>query len=168
LARGPPSEIVQMAEDRLVQVFASLEMLDEINRVLQYEKITGILNRSRTRSSTVMGTIARLSSIVDVKKKVRVMEEDPSDNHALACAKEVAAQFIVSGDRHLLTIGRYGTTRIISASEFLQIRRAHKTRKEMRAGAQGFLKLRKVVSRRWAGHPSVLEETRRSRHHKTA
>jgi hypothetical protein len=30
LAHGPPSIIVQMAEERLVQVFASLEMLDEI------------------------------------------------------------------------------------------------------------------------------------------
>jgi hypothetical protein len=40
--------------------------------------------------------------------------------------------------------------------------------KEMRTGARGFLKLRQVVSRKWAGHPSVLEETRSSRHHKTA
>jgi hypothetical protein len=39
--------------------------------------------------------------------------------------------------------------------------------KQMRTGVRGFLKLRRVVSRRWAGHPSVLEETRRSRHHKT-
>jgi putative PIN family toxin of toxin-antitoxin system len=118
-----------MAEDRLVQVFASLEMLDEINRVLQYEKIIGILNRSRTRSSTLMGTIVRLSSIVDVKTKVHVVEEDPSDNHVLACAREAAAQFIVSGDRHLLTIGRYRTARILRPSAFLQIQRAHKTKK---------------------------------------
>jgi hypothetical protein len=40
--------------------------------------------------------------------------------------------------------------------------------KGMRTGARGFLKLRRVVSRKWAGHPSVLEETRSSRHHKTA
>jgi hypothetical protein len=119
LTHGPPSEIVEMAEDEEVQVFASLEILDEINRVLQYEKIIGILNRSRTRSSTVMGTIARLSSIV----------EDTSDNHVLACAKEAAGQFIVSGDRHLLAIGRYGSARIVRPSEFLQIQRARKTKK---------------------------------------
>jgi hypothetical protein len=118
-----------MAEDELVQVFASLEMLDEINRVLHYRKIIDILNRSRTRSSTVMGTIARLSSIVEVKTKVHVVEEDPSDNHVLACAKEAAARFIVSGDRHLLTIRRYGTARILSPSAFLQIQRRRKTKK---------------------------------------
>ena len=39
--------------------------------------------------------------------------------------------------------------------------------KEIRTGIRGFLKLRRVVSREWVGHPSVLEETRSSRHHKT-
>ena len=130
LARGPPSEIVQMAEERLVEVFVSLEMLDEINRVLQYEKIMGILKRSRTRSSTVMGTITRLSSIVDVKAEVHVVVEDPSDNHVVACAKEAHAQFIVSGDRHLLALGRYGNARIVSASAFLLIQSARKRKKD--------------------------------------
>jgi putative PIN family toxin of toxin-antitoxin system len=130
LAHGPPSEIVQMAEDGLVQVFASVEMLDEINRVLQYEKIIGILKRSRTRSSTVMGTIARLTSIVDVKAEVHVVVEDPSDNHVVACAKEAHAQFIVSGDRHLLALGRYGNARIVSASAFLRIQSARKRKKD--------------------------------------
>jgi hypothetical protein len=37
--------------------------------------------------------------------------------------------------------------------------------KEIRTGVQGFLKLRSVVSCRWTGHPTVLEETRRSRAH---
>jgi hypothetical protein len=35
----------------------------------------------------------------------------------------------------------------------------------MRAGVQGFLGLRTVVSSRWAGQPTVLEESRRSRGH---
>ena len=34
-----------------------------------------------------------------------------------------------------------------------------------RVGVQGFLKLRSAVSGRWAGHPTVLEEARRSRDH---
>jgi len=36
---------------------------------------------------------------------------------------------------------------------------------EMKAGVQGILKLRSVVPSRWTGHPTVLEETRRSRDH---
>jgi hypothetical protein len=33
----------------------------------------------------------------------------------------------------------------------------------MKKGVQGFLKLRSIVSNRWKGTPSVLEEVRRSR-----
>jgi len=34
---------------------------------------------------------------------------------------------------------------------------------EMKKGVQDFLKLRSIVSNRWKGAPSVLEEVRRSR-----
>jgi len=37
--------------------------------------------------------------------------------------------------------------------------------KEIKRGVEGFLKLRGEVSKKWSGRPSVLEETRRSRHH---
>jgi predicted nucleic acid-binding protein len=80
-----------------------------------------------------MGTIARLTSIVDVKREVHVVVEDPSDNHVLACAKEAHAQFIISGDRHLLSLGRYGSARIVSASAFLQIERPRKKKKRLRS-----------------------------------
>jgi hypothetical protein len=36
---------------------------------------------------------------------------------------------------------------------------------EMSAGVQDFLRLRTAVSSRWAGQPTVLEESRRSRGH---
>jgi len=36
---------------------------------------------------------------------------------------------------------------------------------EMRVGVQGLLRLRGVVSSKWKGRPSVLEEVRRSRRH---
>jgi hypothetical protein len=36
---------------------------------------------------------------------------------------------------------------------------------EMRTGVQDLLKLRKTVSSRWISHPTVLNETRRTRKH---
>lgn len=42
---------------------------------------------------------------------------------------------------------------------------SEKELEDMRTGVQGFLKLRNVVSTRWTGHPTVLKESRRTRHH---
>jgi len=36
---------------------------------------------------------------------------------------------------------------------------------KMRLGVQGFLELRSLVSEKWTGHPTVLDEIRRSRKH---
>ena len=115
-----------MAQNRLVQVFASLDILQEINRVLGYEKVLGILKRSRRDRSSIMGTVVSLSSLVDVKARVHAIEEDLSDNHILACAKEAGEQFIVSGDHHLLQLGHYKNIRILTASKFLEIQRISK------------------------------------------
>jgi hypothetical protein len=109
-----------MAEDSLIEIFASLDILQEITRVLEYEKIMKILKRSRMKPSSIMTTIISLSSLVDVKLRVHAIEEDPSDNHILACAKEADAQFILSGDHHLLQLGHYEKIRILTASKFLE------------------------------------------------
>jgi nicotinate-nucleotide pyrophosphorylase len=38
---------------------------------------------------------------------------------------------------------------------------------QMRKGVKNFLTLKSTVSRKWTGHPTVLEEARRSRGHET-
>jgi hypothetical protein len=38
---------------------------------------------------------------------------------------------------------------------------------QMKAGVKNFLSLRGDVSSKWTGHPTVLEESRRSRRHET-
>lgn len=112
-----------MAEDKLIRVFASLDILEEINRVLAYGRIVGILKRSQTEPSSIMATIVSLCSLVDVKATVHVIREDLSDNRVLACAKEARAHFIVSGDRHLLQLEKYQKTMIVTPSRFLEMQR---------------------------------------------
>jgi len=48
-----------------------------------------------------------------------------------------------------------------------QVLLSEKELERMRTGAKGFLKLSKVVSRKWSGAPTVLEEFRRSRAHES-
>ncbi len=110
-----------MAEEKLVEIFISLEVLQEISRVLECERILRFLKRSRTEPSSVMATVLRLSSIVDVAAAIHEIEDDPSDNQILACAKQANVQFIVSGDRHLLRLGNYDGTGILTASKFLEM-----------------------------------------------
>ncbi len=50
-----------------------------------------------------------------------VIEADPSDTKFLECALEGQANFIVSGDHHLLDLKSYQGIEIVRVSEFLLI-----------------------------------------------
>lgn len=113
-----------MAEDKLIQIFVSPDILKEINRVLEHEKIVRILKRSGTQPSSIMTRIFSLSSLVEGRVTVKAIEEDSADNRILSCAKEARAQFIVSSNHHLLQLGMYDNIRILSASSFLRTQNA--------------------------------------------
>jgi predicted nucleic acid-binding protein len=46
--------------------------------------------------------------------------DDPDDDIVLACVVEGMADFIVSGDRHVLDLGEYRGIPIITVREFLE------------------------------------------------
>jgi hypothetical protein len=52
--------------------------------------------------------------------KVTVITDDPDDNMFLACAVEGQADFIVSGDPHLLSLSRFRGIPIATVREFLE------------------------------------------------
>jgi putative PIN family toxin of toxin-antitoxin system len=58
--------------------------------------------------------------IVEPKKKLNIIKNDPADNKVLGCALEGKAQYIVSGDNHLLRLKDFMGIRIVTAAEFLE------------------------------------------------
>jgi predicted nucleic acid-binding protein len=46
--------------------------------------------------------------------------EDPEDNRILECAVEAEANYIVSGDSHLLKLSRYRNIEVLNAVGFLE------------------------------------------------
>ena len=91
-----------------------------IHRVLEYEKILKILKKSGKRPGSIMETIVRLCSLIEMKSTVNAVREDPVDNLVLACAKDAGADFVISGDRHLLKLGSYESVKVMTATNFLE------------------------------------------------
>ena len=53
---------------------------------------------------------------------VAVIKEDPADNKFLECALAADAKYIVSGDRHLLSLKTFKSIRILPPTEFLKVK----------------------------------------------
>ncbi|MBE8540560.1 putative toxin-antitoxin system toxin component, PIN family [Geoglobus acetivorans] len=103
-----------------IEVYVSEEILKEIARVLEYPKIKTVLEKAGMDSKEVLKEISGISKVVNPEKKLEIIREDPEDNKFLECALESGAEYIVSGDKHLLGAGEFEGIKIIPAREFIE------------------------------------------------
>lgn len=118
---GRPAAVVKAAEEGRVGVFASEEIVAEISQVLNYPKIAKVYQPEGLLHAELIEAVLKTVTFVEVTKKISIVLEHPADDKFIECALAAKADYIVSGDKHLLKVGSYKKTRIVSVSEFLQI-----------------------------------------------
>ena len=59
------------------------------------------------------------ATIVQSDLRLFVVKNDPDDNKIVECAVSCGADYIVTGDRHLLDIKEYKGIKIVTAKQFL-------------------------------------------------
>lgn len=114
---GAEASVVEMVLESKLELYLSTEILSEFFRVVKYPKF-------RFTDSEIDGFIGRLLSnsvIVNPSQPVKVIIDDPADNKILECALEGKSEFIISGDRHLLSLGEYEGIKILRAADFLKV-----------------------------------------------
>ena len=117
LFRGTTGRLVSLWQDKKFVLLVSKAMMDECIRVFAYPKfhltpkeVTFLLEHQ----------LIAFSQPVIVRNVVPIIHADPSDDIFLACALAGKADFLVSGDKHLLTLKRYSKCRIVSVNKFLE------------------------------------------------
>ena len=99
-------------------VYISKEIALETSRVLQYPKVTQVLNEAAISEKDVLRTIKANSKLVEPNISLHLIVDDAQDNKILECALAARADVIVSGDKHLLNLGKFRKTRILTPREF--------------------------------------------------
>ena len=109
-------EFYRVKED--LTVYISQDIAREASRVLKYPRVAEVLKKAHIREKDVLQVIADNSKLVDPKAKLHIVEDDEEDNKILECALSAKADIIVSGDKHLLELGMFKNTRILTPREF--------------------------------------------------
>jgi putative PIN family toxin of toxin-antitoxin system len=109
-------EFLRIKQDLTVYVSEDIGL--EISKVLQYPQVAKILRKIGIHEKDVLRILAANSIKVEPKVKLHVVDEDADDNKILECALAARADIIVSGDRHLLRLGKFKKTRILAPREF--------------------------------------------------
>jgi predicted nucleic acid-binding protein len=63
--------------------------------------------------------MTRITMVVDPGEVVQVVRADPADDRVLEAARAFDADVIVSGDRHILDLGRWGEIDVLSPAELI-------------------------------------------------
>lgn len=116
--QGYPRRIMERWEQNKFDVLVSASIIDEVGRVLRYPRIA---QRHRQGEEAIQRFLELLSSqavMVEPTEVLAVIKEDQSDNRYLECAAEGKAQYIISGDKHLLELGEYKGIVILPPAAF--------------------------------------------------
>ena len=98
-------------------VILSSQMLAELADVISRDKFSV----TRSQVDRFISILVKKATIVSVSSIPKVMLEDSDDDVVLAAAFNGKADYIVSGDKHLLKIACYEKTQIVSVNHFIQI-----------------------------------------------
>jgi len=92
------------------------ELLDELCCVLTQKFGMPFADVNR-----YIAVIRSFSEVVAITGQLRVVADDPDDDKVVECAIVGKADYIVTGDRHLLALGQYSGISIVKATQFLNI-----------------------------------------------
>lgn len=116
------SELAPLIRDaKRIEVFSSRDLVSEFVRVLTYPRIVNVLVKASIDPKIALGSILEFVTIGEVEQSVNVIIEDPADNAVLECALAVHAEYIVSGDPHLLKVREFRGIRIMNARSFINL-----------------------------------------------
>ena len=113
--KGNSHQIVKLAIKQDIINFTSQEMLNELAKVLRKK-----FEQPEDKIEEQLALIIKYSQITEPKIKVKEIKEDPSDDKILECALSCKADYIVSGNCHLLQLGTYKGIKIVKPKEFLE------------------------------------------------
>lgn len=122
---GHPALVLDVALtfERL-ELVLSKEILDELAEVLSRREATVRFGYSKRQIKQFASALRRVAKIVEIKSNFKVVKQDPDDDKILNTAMDGRADYIVSGDQHLLALRRFRGIRIVSPRQMLEIIRS--------------------------------------------
>ena len=118
--QGPPGQVVEkLLRDRAFELVASRPTLDELRHSLGYPRVRKYLALSDEQLDGWVQALAAIAILVEGRVTRRVVEADPADDMYVAAALDGMAEYIGTGDRHLLDLENFEGIRLIEPRAFL-------------------------------------------------
>jgi putative PIN family toxin of toxin-antitoxin system len=119
---GPPRRAVALGKTEQIILLASDALLSELQSVLARPKFSQFFEAIGKTPALAYAEYRASVQLITPAQIPPVIIADPKDDPVIACAVGGNADYIVSGDRHLLGLGQYRSIPVWDAARFLASR----------------------------------------------
>src|SRR6478735_2475902 len=110
------SKLDKILSDKLATLLYSQELIDEFIDIAQRPKFRRYFSADDLQA--LLLAMSDRAIFIDVSSTVTVCR-DEKDNFLLALAKDGKASHLITGDKDLLVLKRFGKTKILTITEYL-------------------------------------------------
>jgi putative PIN family toxin of toxin-antitoxin system len=114
-----PRKILNLQQTGRYQMVVSEEIMHEYQRVLTEPDLLMHHHLSTDRIVRYLTLLKQANIVVTPTMHVSVVKDDPDDDKFLSCALAGNAEYLISGDHHLLDLQAYKGTQILTPFAFL-------------------------------------------------
>ena len=118
---GPPAEIIRAWMADSFTWVASVELIAEMERAFANPKVNRYFAWNKDEVAEFLRTIRQAVKVAAPTQRLDVITTDPDDNRVLEAAAAGQADYIVTGDSDLLSLGRYENVQIVTPARFTVI-----------------------------------------------
>ena len=121
VANGPSGRILDAILTGELTLIASAHLLQEFGEVTVRPHIVRKYPKVTENAETVIDYLRTHATIVQGTPAAQFVVDDPDDDFVVACAIEGNAEYIVSGDEHLLALRQHGPIRIVNPAQYVAL-----------------------------------------------
>jgi putative PIN family toxin of toxin-antitoxin system len=112
---GKPRELLRRGISKEFHIVTSDLILRELSTVLRRPKF----KTDEDEIHRIILALMQVAEVVEVVSAFNLVKEDPKDDMVVETAYDGKADFVVSGDNHLLALKSYGEIKIVEVKEML-------------------------------------------------
>ena len=119
--KGTTQQLQDLWVAGVFELVVSEKILKEIEKTIRKPYIWDKLQLEEGEDTWITDLIREKAFVItqDTYKTDKI-KDDPTDNKFLACALEAEADYIVSGDNHLLALKHFHGIQIVDAKNFIE------------------------------------------------
>ncbi len=99
-----------------VEIFTTQIIIAEFSEVLIRD-----FKRDKLYIESLLSNLINFITIVEPKRIINIVKDDPDDNRIVECAVESSSDYILTYDNHLLKIKEFEGIKILKPEDFIKL-----------------------------------------------